>query len=122
MVKTESNFLDKYDNLKEKELKEHLEYERIWEYNPFEIDLFLVHEPNNKYDSNAIAVYGDIEESLKLGYIPKEDNESLLSIMNQHSLNAIGVVKGGKYKDLDWDEKVITKSTNYNVDIITKYH
>lgn len=53
-------------------------------------EVFLIHEPENKHDKNAIAIYSDIfpdaEEKKptyrrKIGYIPKEQNIKLLSIL-----------------------------------------
>lgn len=43
--------------------------------------LYLLREPNNKYDSNAILVLNNKEQ--KLGYIPKANNPVLAKMMDQ---------------------------------------
>lgn len=60
----------------------------IWNTNGYhfhELEVVLIPEPDNKYDSNAIAVYSDyptpknakISRSGKLGYLPKNSGISL---------------------------------------------
>ena len=43
--------------------------------------LYLLREPNNKYDSNAILVLNQKEQ--KLGYIPKSNNPMLAKMMDE---------------------------------------
>ena len=43
--------------------------------------LFLLREPNNKYDSNAILVLNQKEQ--KLGFIPKANNPLLAKMMDE---------------------------------------
>lgn len=43
--------------------------------------LFLIREPNNEYDSNAILVLNQKEQ--KLGYIPKANNPMLAKMMDE---------------------------------------
>lgn len=120
-LREEIDYYEKYDGLKGTELKEELLYGKVWEYPPIEAALELVHEPENEYDENAIAVYADIDETMKIGYIPKEDNEYVLSIMEEASISVTGIVKGGKYKELDWDETIKTDTKPYYIDLIIRY-
>ncbi len=49
--------------------------------------LKLIHEPTNKYDPNAIAVYF---KGVKLGYISKNNNKKILAIAQKgHTINAV---------------------------------
>lgn len=113
---------DKYQGLTGKDLREQLEYDIVWEYDFFEVDIELVPEPDNQHDSNAIAVYADIdEEEVKLGYIPSEDNEYFLDIMDNFSCIPYGTIKGGKFKELDWDNKIKVRNKNYSMDITLWY-
>ena len=51
-------------------------------------ELRLIREPENSYDQNAIAVLSP--HGLKLGYIPRSDNEIPATIAEQnHSLSAV---------------------------------
>ena len=118
----EAIYQDKYQGLSGKELREQLEYDIVWEYDLFEVDIELEHESDNKHDSNAIAVYVTIDdEEVKVGYIPKNDNEYFLDIMENSSWIAYGTIKGGKFKELDWDEKIKTQTKNYSMDITLWY-
>lgn len=122
-VKQEAVYQDRYQDLTGKELREQLEYDIVWEYDLFEVDIELVPEPDNQYDSNAIAVYVDIDdEEVKLGYIPSEDNEYFLDIMDNSSWISYGTIKGGKFKELDWDEKIKVQNKNYSMDITLWYN
>ena len=90
-----------------KSFKENV-FERVYEYEIEWYEAKLVHEPENEFDTNAIAVYVD---DLKIGYIARKD---------QHAINEEkGEVEiyGGKFKELEIDEyeneKIITGETPY---------
>jgi hypothetical protein len=64
--------------------------------------LELVSEPNNVFDSNAVAIYVLYEicttlehtrEAVKLGYIPKEINSQVLELI-KNNVNLIVLYKG----------------------------
>ena len=69
----------------------------------------LVTEPENKFDKNAIAVYIDYKEGVKIGYIEKEltaDYRALIPyIINMHTLsigkNAEGILGISIFVEID---------------------
>ena len=44
--------------------------------------LKLIREPNNLYDTNAIALY---KQHIKIGYIPKNENKIIAKMLDQHA-------------------------------------
>lgn len=78
---------------------EMIEGERIWKYYPQEVPVQLKFEPDNRHDSNAVAVwYEDPDNQIKLGYVPKDVNEELTPNNIDH---ANVLIVGGPYKVLD---------------------
>lgn len=103
---------------------------KIWQYDPIELNLSLVPEPNNEHDKNAIAVYYESDDiRIKLGYIPKKHIKKINKLEIE---NVKGFIKGGKYKLLkfvdydDFKDKVyfdlINSSSNYTIDLDIKEH
>ena len=77
-------------------------------------------EPNNEYDSNAIAVLLDKN---KIGYIHKSKTTNIKNILNKHSYNINWKIKGGKVKEFDWDNnKIITKELLYGIRLAISYY
>lgn len=124
-LKKDDYFYEKYDGLNNKEIKDDYSYtdeeNPIWEltneYLPYST---IKSEPNNPYDSNAIAVYiGENEgESFQVGYLPSEDAVRIQDLIKKGTLIGVDAkIRGGKYKyfDLDdfGDEKVMTGNKDY---------
>lgn len=79
-------------------------------------------EPDNEYDSKAIAVYKD---SFFIGYVPKkkfsEGKEYIYDqlsggLKDNQKLNFTVSLRGGKYKVNRGDEKVQTGESDYKLD------
>lgn len=133
LINVLSNNFDIYQNdnylLSKNDLIEFgFEDEVIWEYEPTEIEVSLIDEPDNEVDDNAIAVYyisKDID--LKLGYIPKKHTNKLRDIDIEF---VKAIIKGGRYKLLklvDYDDftdkerySLINEEKNYSIDLKIK--
>jgi len=125
-------FDEKYNGMTKKEILEVTYDEPIFEYgNALFSNCLLQLEPENEYDSKAIAVYIN---SFMVGHIPKESfSEGKDYIYDQLSgglkvnqkLNFSVSLRGGKYKINRNDEKVDTGESEYKLDgqvtIKTKY-
>lgn len=120
-LKKDGLIYETYEGLRGKDLKEQLEYiDIVWEIEPELVDVKLVEEKGNKYDSNAIAVYLE-DTPKKIGYIPKSDTQLIKNIINKYEYHSSGIIKGGKYKKLDWDNKIYIDEKTYSVDIELHY-
>lgn len=105
-----------YD-LSAKEFKEEV-FERCYQ---FETEIYpaeLEHEPDNPYDSNAIAV--KISGKL-IGYVGRSDQQKINALLDEGAtFNA--EIFGGKYKEPIWDEfdneTIETGSTPYKARLI----
>ncbi|MGF3073193.1 HIRAN domain-containing protein [Facklamia sp. P13069] len=114
--------LEKYQGLSGKELKEELEFDIIWEYEPFEIELELIPEPDNEYDENAIAVFAEIGgKDKKIGYVPKEDNQYILDLIKKYDCRAYAEVRGGNFKKLNYDGKIEIIKHKYKLTLWVSY-
>ncbi len=76
--------------------------------------LKLVHEPNNKFDSNALLI--TTESGLEIGYISKCYNQNLLAKMQDGELKSVTVanITGDGYanKGVNLKIDVLEKNTN----------
>ena len=76
----------------------------------------LIPEPDNKYDPNAIKVGITINgKDFFIGYVPSDWTEHVQSTLNKlkakkQNVALTGHLIGGKYKFLDLDDHVRTKS------------
>lgn len=93
-----------------------MEDERIYEYEPYIGYPDLVPEPDNKYDSNAIAV---LLEGTRVGYVPRNYQESVAPYLTDDSVSREIEIYGGKYKVLqlgeDYDERLEPKASDYTI-------
>lgn len=78
-------------------------YQYLTEYYPAKI----VPEPENEHDPNALAVF---VEGVRIGYIPRKD-QNKVNAFDTDTIEA--EIYGGKYKELDEDDKIITGETPY---------
>ncbi|PID82171.1 MAG: hypothetical protein CSB16_02655 [Clostridiales bacterium] len=112
---------EKYEGLKGAALKKEIqEYGDVQEYEiSGKKDITFVHEPENEHDSNAIAIIHD--EYGKIGYVPKDKQEELNKIINIGNLIIHWFVVGGKYKTLDYEDKIETYTSEYGLEITVVY-
>lgn len=82
-------------------------------------NIYLIPEPDNPYDENAIAVYVDYTH---VGYVPKGINVEVAEAMKGH-YRIYGKLLGGKYKYYDENNyKVRTKELkNWGVEVTIYY-
>lgn len=73
----------------------------------------LIREPNNEYDSNAIAV---VLDGFKVGYISSNDNIQVGSIL-KNIKNISADINGGDFKKIDKDGDLIKILNDYNITI-----
>lgn len=103
--------------LTNKEFKEEV-YERCYQFDTETYPVELIHEPNNPYDSNAIAV--KIYDKL-IGYVGRADQQEINSLLNDGA-TFVAEIFGGKYKEPVWDvfdnETIETGSTPYKAKLI----
>lgn len=111
-------FYDKYENMSNSEI---LDYgDKIYEYPEFEyLDISLVHEPTNEYDPNAIKVVVNLNETetYHIGYVPSEEIDLVNEYLEKGLMYNL-VIKGGKYKDVEYDlekdkDVVVVKNSDY---------
>lgn len=105
-----------YDGISTKEMKED-GYGTYYKYpKDYETDaLTFEPEPTNQYDSNAVKV---IHKDMGfIGYIPKEDNERLLKLIDsKESFYVDSEVYGGQYKEVD-DGDITTNNEPYGISL-----
>ena len=101
---------DYFKGLNDQQIEDH---GKVFKYDGFSTNDFLLkREPDNKYDSNATAVYVD---NLKIGYIPKKHSKSVARAMDQYDYVIDGFLEitGGPYKEFDhYSDKILTDN-NY---------
>lgn len=76
----------------------------IYRYNYVNKPVKLYEEPGNKHDKNAVAVFiaGEL-----IGYIGKEENVHVKSILKRHEIKYIsGYINGGQYKIINDDNSI----------------
>lgn len=110
-----------YFGLSGKELRVELEEtgDNLFELDDVLIDdTYLVKDPNNQFDSNAIKIMSN--QYGHLGYVPKTHTSIVNSLFNSSDIVMYvdAVITGGKYKYYDYDEdKVCTDSLYYGLSI-----
>ena len=116
-------FDEKYDGMTNKEILEETYEEPFFEYSDALFsNCSLQLEPDNEYDSKAIAVYID---SFMVGHVPKKNfsegkkyiyDQLTGGLKNNQKLNFSVSLRGGKYKINRDDEKVDTGESDYKLD------
>lgn len=116
-------FEEKYEGLTNKEIIEDTFDEPVFEHSDIILsESYLKLEPDNEYDSKAIAVYSG---ELKLGYIPEKDfseaKDYIYSLLNDglkdnQTLNFTAILSGGKYKVNRDGESIETGESNLKLD------
>ncbi|OLF32050.1 hypothetical protein BSZ10_03580 [Staphylococcus aureus] len=107
---------NEYKSLKGIELREEIEdWGRVFKYWPFQTNkVELVQEPDNIYDSNAIAVHLQGE---KVGYIKSEETAQALEVFKNHK--PIAKFFGGPYKYInEYEDKIKTVNNMFTMKII----
>ncbi|MTV23757.1 hypothetical protein [Staphylococcus delphini] len=98
-----------YKGLKGIQLREEIEdWGKVYKFWPFQTNkVELIQEPDNIYDSNAVAVYlkGD-----KVGYIKSEETTQVLEVFKNHK--PIAKFLSGPYKYIDEYEDTIKTANN----------
>lgn len=101
------NYIDFYGGYTAKEIKEFgtdtSEFEDLYLDDK---EISFIPEPDNKYDKNAIKIYVQYAENrdpIHVGYVPKEKNVQLKTILENHSITSISAsYVGGKIKEVDY--------------------
>ncbi|MBB6451171.1 hypothetical protein HNR44_003165 [Geomicrobium halophilum] len=116
-------FDEKYDGMTNKNILEETYNEPIFEYSDALFsNCSLQLEPDNEYDSKAIAVYID---SFMVGHVPKKNfsegkeyiyDQLTGGLKDNQKLNFSVSLRGGKYKINRDDEKVDTGESDYKLD------
>lgn len=84
-------------------------------------EIFLVPEPENKEDPNAIAVHH--VGVGKIGYIPRKEVDKIKEILDDGKSYIEWNIVGGKYKKYDdYKEKVVTENLTYGMRLTFNYH
>ena len=117
MVKEEKELLDKdelYDGYTNSEIKDFGGYYYEVDLYGYDYEISLVPEPNNEFDSKAIAVihkdYG------KLGYVPSEDCDRIQNILDKNNYELKWWLRGGKRKYFDeYEYKVRIQTLTYGM-------
>lgn len=118
---------DSYSESKKELLDEGIydEDDKIWQFEPSVIEVKIVPEPDNKYDKNALQVYGlgSDDTPYLIGYIPKENISEINEAMKAGTAMTMKI-SGGKYKyistDEDGNEILKRGSADYHFNIIFK--
>lgn len=98
---------NEYAYNKKQIIDEDLEDKEIWEYDFPQYDVEFVFEPDNKYDTNAIAIY---VEGKQIGYVERDLTAHVRDLIESGKLkSAYCQIVGGKYKIYDSDEESIEK-------------
>lgn len=45
-------------------------------------ELYLLRDPHNEYDENAVAIYADVEYTFHVGFVAKETAEELAPLLD----------------------------------------
>lgn len=74
-------------------------HNKIYKYNYTRKNAFLIPEPQNKHDKNAIMV---VVNDVCVGYVPADLCNSVHQLLNKHSIkNVEAQIYGGDYKYID---------------------
>lgn len=108
-----------YDYSKREIIENGLEEEKIYEYVFDLLPAEFVYEPENEYDSNAIAIYAG---GVKIGYVKKGSTAHIRKLIESGRLiSASCEIYGGKYKYLDPDDNNLEKGeTNFGARVTLK--
>lgn len=91
-----------YKSSKKDLIDEGYENERIYQYDFLVVKFDIEPEPTNLYDPNAIKVLAD---GVHIGYIKAGSCKHLLNAIRDNKIVKIdGVIYGGKYKYIGYDE------------------
>ena len=118
----ESGMIEPYGGRTTAEIKEELMYtdDVIWEVEEEVIPyITVIDEPDNEFDSEAMAVYLYDD---KIGYVPKDCLNRIKDLrVNAELTGAVAIIKGGKYKYVDDEEKLRTKTKTYHLDLVISF-
>lgn len=128
LKKLDAFFLDPYEGMTNKEIKEETYGEKIYEYEGSSI-LFgeLEDEPENEYDPNAIKVnlVDDGGNRYFIGYVPKELTLKIKELREEYPHYVATSLLGGKYKMQeynDYGEDVIVKGEDeYGIELSVSF-
>ena len=111
---------EEYSYSKKQIIEENLEDEDIWEYEFRMLPAKFVYEPDNPYDSNAIAITVAGE---KIGYVKKEQTAHIRKLIDGGKLQSASCeIVGGKMKRLNSEDGTIEKKElNYGAKITLTY-
>lgn len=111
---------DEYEYTKSQIVKEELEDQEIPEYIFRDRPATFVYEPDNVYDSNAVAI---CIGNYKIGYVPKEHTGFIHDIIDSNRLiSATCEFVGGNYRMYDSiDEIFIEKELNIGARVTVQY-
>lgn len=80
---------------------------RIFRYNYVNKPVYLIPEPKNTHDKNAVMIQIAGE---KVGYIPAADAPHVKNILSKHEIKYISAfISGGQYKDISESGDIATK-------------
>lgn len=91
---------DDYYMSKSEILEDYYEDDRIYEYDIYDGTAELVPEPDNKYDSNAIAV---VVDGCKIGHVPAELCAKVSKLIDDEHVFDVSIM-GGPYKEVVSDD------------------
>lgn len=96
-----------------KQLIEESNYDKIWQFEPYDLEAFIIPEPTNEHDPNAlqvIAVYNGKE--FKIGYVPKEKTQDV-----KDAEKFFLQIVGGNFKQLNDDDELIKGKSDYSFNL-----
>jgi len=111
------NFAEANDDYKltAKQLKEDFEGERVYKYDFLTAVPELRPEPDNEYDSNAIAVYSD---GIQIGYVKKGSTAHLRNVLENRKVVSMKInITGGDYKYVS-DDGIDKVESNIHADLV----
>ena len=111
---------EEYRYTKKQIIEEGLEDEEISDYSFYPMDAYLIEEPENPYDSNAIAIY--VHDS-KIGYVDSGLTSIVKKILRSGNLiSSTCEIVGGNYRVYDSeDEEFFVKELSLGARITLEY-
>lgn len=96
-----------YEYSKRDIIENGLENEKIYQYEFRTLPAEFVYEPENEYDSNAIAIY---VTGVKIGYVKKGATAHIRNLIESGKLESASCeIVGGNYKRLDPETNTLQK-------------
>ena len=94
-------------------------YVTVYKYNFINKPVKLIPEPKNKHDKNAVQVViaGEL-----IGYISREDNVHVKTILNKHEVKYISAfIHGGEYKTVSLNGTTVKNEEEVSVRVTIAY-